>query len=835
MRAGKKSFPLFSARAVACLLFSGLPLQPVDEARAQTVLNTANFFNEPKFALDQGLKLQKESGAEEKTPRLAVPTAVKVQSKLRHLPASSSGWRIQGETGSLDWRIYMTAEEAAETKRFRFAYATSASVLPEVSTLALVINNVVVGRMGIASPGEIKPIEFDVPLNALRPGFNAVRISLEQRHRVDCTVDATYELWSEMDPARSGFLGAANRLPMRTEDLAALRPRADGTLVIRVLFQGRMSSRRIDQTILAAQAIALSGKFERVLVSFTSDPDTSFGIDLVVGTVSEARELLDESDEGGNISGPTVILRSPRVGFAPMLIVSGATDEDVTKAVTQLIATSKVDEANGTSIRTAAGSIDELRISGGEKIRLADLGQPKIEFSGRFFRLPIEVAMPADFLPADYGKLSINLSGGYAPGLLGDAQVQVNLNGREAASVPLSNPSGGLFHHNDIDVPLSALRPGRNIIEIAAKLPNGSDKVCDGGSSPSEAKRFLLLGDSEIRFPLLARIGRTPELLQTSAEGYPYSIPGSHPKLYVPSPDRDSLSAAITLAVRLSVAARRPIPFELVLSNPRGSPGHGLVVAPARSLDPSLMRDIGMDPEAIRRNWEERTTGSSSAAIETQGRSGNTDRARLADGVSPRSTADASYSEHAISSSSAVVTYEPAGADDWALLAGRSFIDRLSDLARSMARSVLATALDAKKALRDRIFDRVAAKTGSPSLIVAQGFRASDSSDVITIVTAPEAKTLAHAVEALMDPARWSGLRGGLSTMDSFAQILETADAPHVRLVQTQPLSLSNSRLIVAGWLSLHPAAYVISAMLMGGFLAFATRSLVKNLGRRNG
>jgi hypothetical protein len=120
------------------------------------------------------------------------------------------------------------------------------------------------------------------------------------------------------------------------------------------------------------------------------------------------------------------------------------------------------------------------------------------------------------------------------------------------------------------------------------------------------------------------------------------------------------------------------------------------------------------------------------------------------------------------------------------------------------------------------------------SLIVAQGYRAADDDDVFTIVTAPTPTTLARSVEAIVNPAQWAGLHGRLSVVSEVGQILDSAEPVRVRLIQTAPTSFRNSRLIVAGWLSLHPAVYAIAALLLAALLAFSAHGLVKNAGRKN-
>src|SRR5262249_50640632 len=122
-------------------------------------------------------------------PQASVPAE-----RLRHLPAASSGWRINGEIGTLEWPVYLLAAEAAGTRRFRIAYRSAASVLPEASYLTLIVNDVVIGRAPISPPAQVKPVDFEIAPGLLSRGFNSVRIFIEQQHRVDCSLDATYEL-----------------------------------------------------------------------------------------------------------------------------------------------------------------------------------------------------------------------------------------------------------------------------------------------------------------------------------------------------------------------------------------------------------------------------------------------------------------------------------------------------------------------------------------------------------------------------------------------------------------------------------------------------------------
>ena len=68
------------------------------------------------------------------------------------------------------------------------------------------------------------------------PGSNTVEISVALAHRVDCSVNATYELWAMLDPAQTGIVtDRGSPSSARTLDDIAAEPLAeDGTTRIHV-------------------------------------------------------------------------------------------------------------------------------------------------------------------------------------------------------------------------------------------------------------------------------------------------------------------------------------------------------------------------------------------------------------------------------------------------------------------------------------------------------------------------------------------------------------------------------------------------------------------------
>src|SRR5471030_2835718 len=125
------------------------------------------------------------------------------------MPGNAASMRMEGEDGSVVWPVYAPAASLSRLNRFQLVFQAAISVMPEASWLTLAINGKTMGRVPIAAPTAAKTLAFDVPAGALSPGWNEVQVSVVQRHRVDCSIAATYELWTQIDPARTGFVGAS--------------------------------------------------------------------------------------------------------------------------------------------------------------------------------------------------------------------------------------------------------------------------------------------------------------------------------------------------------------------------------------------------------------------------------------------------------------------------------------------------------------------------------------------------------------------------------------------------------------------------------------------------
>ncbi|MGO9392719.1 cellulose biosynthesis cyclic di-GMP-binding regulatory protein BcsB [Rhodoblastus sp.] len=775
---------------------------------------------------------------------------------LRHLPNNIQGFRLNGEVGASEWPIYLSETQTHRHLSFRVGYLSAVSVMPEASTLTVFINDVAIGTTKIRAPNKVQTADFDVPAELVKPGFNAVRIAVDQRHRVDCSLAATYELWTQIDPSRTGVLMPSGDAGAKDiEDLAALAPNPQGGLPVRAILPGRTSAANIERMIRVVQFIASVGHFEQPMVDVGPMASGDYGVNLVVGLYADVAKIAD-LDGLGPVEGPRMALLPQTPTRRATIVITGESEDDVNRALLSFGEASPL-RGSEAGLR-AAGAFPGYRVSGGQTVRLSELGLRSQEFSGRYFRAGFNIIMPADFYSADYAKVPLDLAGGYAPGLLSSAQIIVSINGRNAVSASLPRSQGEVFKEKTLPLPLGYFRPGLNRIEIEAQLPAAEDSACDPLASIANRKRFLFLDSTQIRIPHLARIGRMPDLAVTATGGFPFIGGAKQPKLYIPSPDRDSIAAAATLAGRMAASAGRPIDFRLTLTAPPVGSGATLVVTGAGALDDSLAATLGVDPVLLRTAWSDRSTqlaakdGENLSAYDIRARN----RLALQKNLPAACHLKRRPSRFASVSAPLAGSFEPPveAAPPREAAGERDLFVEWSEAQANQGRfrQWFAAAPngigDGLRAAFERTVDgarRLAARDGgapaSPvyrsenSLLIAQAVLGTDTDDVWTLVTAPNSTLLSESINCLSDPRIWRQVEGRIAVLDDSDGKISSLPVEQLHFVVTQPLSVSNMRLIAAGWMSINSGVYVALTLAAAILLAFATFHFVRNVGRRDG
>ncbi|SOR31283.1 Putative CelB-like protein (fragment) [Methylorubrum extorquens] len=358
------------AVAFVCALMGGVP------ARAQSFLGTGPA--ERLTVPPTGDALRKQSPAPAQAPARAptssappTPTAQgrpsapdsadsgrrpQIQATIapaRRLPAGTRGFRLSGEEDVLQYPVYLTEGQARGAARLRVSYLSAISVAPEGSELTGLVNGTKVGWTRIQAPGAVKVVEFAIPDGVLKAGYNAVTLTASQRHRVDCGIEATYELWTQIDPSRSGLV-IAPAADLDLKSLAALEPDESGALPMGVLLNEKPTLPRLERMIGAVQALAVVSRLARPAVSFGPPLAGRSGVNLLVGTAAEIRGT-DGVEDLGPITGPRLALLPPRGSRAPTLVVTGLGPDDVRAATAQLAAAG---DAGGSGPGTALAPPD---------------------------------------------------------------------------------------------------------------------------------------------------------------------------------------------------------------------------------------------------------------------------------------------------------------------------------------------------------------------------------------------------------------------------------------------------------------------------------------------
>lgn len=743
---------------------------------------------------------------------------------LRRLPSLGRETKLSGESDRLSWPVWVTAAEATQAQRLRLTYTAAVSVMPEASHLAVTINDRTLGAWRLSTGGTARTLDVSLPAGSLRPGWNLVRLDAEQRHRVECSVSSTYELWTEIDRARSGLVFAAGYAPERRAlaDIAGVAPDEHGRIHIRLVMPQDPEPTQLRRALQTVQALTVAGGFLDPIVDVTRTLGKGPGIDLLVGPGPRAlHESLPTL-----AAGTVALVDDPD----PTRLVVALPDD---QAALERLLTQLLDETGPKAPGTEAGlaaraALGGLAVEGGARVRLNEVGVASGEFSGRLYRASAHLRLPADLYAADYAKVIVRLDGGYAPGLDSAARLTVRVNGRQTAGAPLTARGGEIFTDRSLQLPLSAFRPGHNHLEIEAAVPHPDDRTCDVGAQIEGPKRFLLTEATEIRFPTFARIARLPDLAATAAGVLSDLDDARRPSLYVPHPDTATLSAAATFLARVAAAGERIDVPPIVFRNPPSDAPSALVFGAFADLPVTIAAAVGIEPMAIRDAWGRRQTAPQVSEVSPA----PTDR------VARRLSALRAVGDvDPIMTGSVPVTTGSIGPRTFSV--GRTDGETLDRWRRSMespwSPSVFLRGLSSRT---EQMFSDVTGRGREPirfsprpstGLVVAQAL--SSAGGVWTLVTAPSAGTLGEGIAALTESGRWNDIEGSLAAWDQVDERTQITGSIRHGYFATRDLDPRNLRLIAGAWVSDNPIGFILGVLFATGLLGFATARLLPHLG----
>jgi hypothetical protein len=726
---------------------------------------------------------------------LSPKEASAADASIHRLGPDARSLRFEGEMSSKSWAIYVTAAQAQSRARVRLTYTNTISVMPEVSTIRIWINDAEVGKAQIAAASDPGSIDVELPKGLLTTGFNAVRIEVSQRHRVDCSLEATYELLTQIDPKTSGltFPGAPDPGIATLDDLAAISPDESGAVTIHAVLPSDATPEAIDREMKAVEATAIRARIFRPNVEVVESIDDQPGLYVFASTFAEARThglgaYLDK------VGSPAV---APSNTPGQVIVTVGAeTGQAVEAAIRRIL---PADGADGLIATPAAGlvlkSLNGYPITGSQRVTFHDLGLKSEEFNGRLYRASFDLLLPPDFYPADYDKLTVSLSVGYAAGLAPQSQILVRVNDLEAGSMPIRNPRGDIFHDRPITVSLSAFRPGVNHVVIEAQTPTPQDVACDVSTLMDAQKRFALFDRSELVVPSLARLAKMPNLAVTLSSGFPYTDDRVG-WLYVAHHDNETIAAASSFLARMAFVAGHTINARVTFDPQSLRTGSAILFGSIEDLGVGAMRPFSLDLQNLRRAWA---------------RPGAIEAANAALAATAPTAFDASADLYD--------KWAEGGETAHANFARSTSLREIYDRFINVHRSDFAWLRSPPSSI---------SAPDRSTMMIVQARSPNGGSDTWMLVVSANGDELTRDVRGLIAPTNWNSIEGRAAAFKPRAGSVNINIPADVYFISTQKFSPANFRLIAAGWLSsnvdYYALAFLIGGLVMGGLTTWVVR-----------
>ena len=724
------------------------------------------------------------------TPRQPSSPRAMAPREYRRLLLPTGDLTLRGEMASRSWVVHLTEAQAQAPATFHLAYSNAVVVAPESSQLQFLINDVVVAETPIRGSEGGAQLTADVPADLLRTGRNQVTVRISQRHRTDCTIESTYELWTGIS-SEGTYLSFADEAATRLsglEDLRSIAPDASGKVKIAVIAPGMARGDFSADIMKLTQAIALYAalpNLEYVIDSSPTAEQEDAALRVLLGTNAELSSVAQELPAAA-AAGPFTAF-APTADGTPTLVVSGRDRAEWLAALEQLAA--PVNREAGRqreSIVTEAWRLPNApMIYGRRDIPFSELGVRSEQFSGRVFSTSFQFAVPADFYAASYGEARILLDAIYSEDVLPGSLINIYVNGSIAVSIPLSTQGGAIMEQLPVPLTMRHFKPGLNNVDVVANLLTAEDQACPVVTRVDAKPRFALYGTSRLVVPDFARIAQRPNLRALAGTGYPYGLKSDPTPIFLERSDAPMLSVAADLLGRMAQTAGRTVPVSFTTSVDATAQQDAIFIGAINSIPPSVLSQVNVAEES-RRSWIPANSNAPSGANPVQ-----------------------------------------ADAESWRQqMEQQTWLSRLEDwFIRSfdLSFSALRFTPEEEAAYMPR---------QSSTILLAQGQNPADNG-VWTLVSASDIESLRQGATALTAVSNWDRIAGRLVTLESDLETIDTIPATSVSLVQTKAPSLSNFRLIVANWLSSNILSYALLLVAACVGLGVVTTALLSRLGRR--
>lgn len=734
-------------------------------------------------------------GAPASAPTLrSLPAAA--EPVVKPLPAGHDDLVFRGENATRTWSVNLSREEASRVTTFQLAMLNSISVLPDRSSLKLTINGHALTSVPLRSSAKLTDLGVRIPSGFLVPGFNAVQVDVTQVHRVDCSLKATYELWSLLDPSRTGFVvpGQSAGSVRGLDELAAEPLAADGTTRIRLRLPAGADADGLDRAARFVSALVTRAHLARPVVDVGQDGGAGPGLDVVIATADAVDGMgLDQVRVLGR-DQDLVLARDARTDRL-VLVVSGPEEGDLDSVVNRF-AQAPALPALGTP--EALALLDRQAgtpIEGAVEVPLGSLGWQGATFAGRHYESSLRIELPEDFYPGNYGTAHLYLDGTRPGALDRGSGLTFWVNGKLVSSLDLSQAQDRL-EHEQIDLPLRFFRPGGNEIGIKAVATTAADAQCDMATMAT-TPRLTLAGTSELEVPAVAHLG-TLMRMQRSLRFGPAGEDRAPLDIYLADQDRGSVNAGMTIAANVAKNSRRAGAVRFHFEAPGKDSPPGIVVAPTDALPAFLAPRLA----ALVRKPVDQPAASA-----------------------PSAEAPAGALESAAAANQAALKTT---ANRWAWAGLDWFRDRGFFFATEQRTDALALSSDRSMVMATIDPDEAVARVAGLDLP-----RFSRDGRQWLVVTADRPETYEAGTARLTTDGRWPTLSGQAMSLDVDTGQVQSVEAPQASYILPHRLAVSDIRPVLGGFVSNNIA--LSAALLMGllSILGLSAHTLLRNLGTK--
>ncbi|MBY3216789.1 cellulose biosynthesis cyclic di-GMP-binding regulatory protein BcsB [Rhizobium laguerreae] len=746
----------------------------------------------PAAPVPPAVVAQPQPAAPAPQPAAAANTAALRPGDVRRYVVPFSQLGLGGEYDRRSWSVYLTPEQAAAKASFTFAYQNAIVVAPEASALTVYLNNRPIGQQRVGSPDGPSAVTFEVPPSLLQPGANLVTFEADQRHRTDCSIQSTYELWSNIDPAGTflSFTGSDAAQLSSADAIRAIGVDGAGKTEFDIVVPALEQPGTTKPLLRLAQGLSVLSSMPNQIFAFSTASLPAGGpgkLSVLVGTAAELRPLFPGLPPGAESAAFAAFATDPRSG-SPVLLISGPSWQAVSSAIDTIVSpTDRSSDIRRDVLTTERWSAPNAPLVFSDtNIALSQLGVKTTEFSGRRLRTSFNIAVPADFYANAYGEAKVLLDAAYTDNVMPGSHIDIYVNDNIASTVPITTTSGGILRHLPIRVTMRHFKPGLNSVAIEAILMTKDDAVCAPGSTAGATPRFALFDTSELQIPDFARVGQRPNLAAMAGSAYPYGRATEPTPLFIDRVDADTLSAAATLLGQMAITAGHPIDVETVASPNMIGDRDAIFIGSVSQMPATALTQTNI-ATASQASW--RPVADTQAGAVDTGTALEEWNSKVSGGVLRNR-----------------------------ITAFREWVSRNFDISRSSLQFVPGA-------------EEVFTPSNVDTILVAQGSSPAGAG-AWTVVTAPSAKDLREGLEVLTAQLNWPQISGHITTYSSKTGKIETVPVTRFDFVPSTPWSIANYRLIAANWLSTNILSYAFLLVVFVLLIGVTTSSMLRRLGR---